>query len=180
MKRIMIIGQPGSGKSTLAQVLGKRTGLPVIHIDKIHWKPGWVERTAAEKTRLCREAEQKEHWIFEGGHSATWQSRVARADILVWLDRPVGLRLLRVLQRAVTGLGRTRPDMADDCPEKLSSLPEFIHYIWTTRNSHHAKIAGLTAAVPSKCRVVHIRSEEDVSLFVASLPVCEAGAVTSP
>lgn len=36
MQRVMIIGQPGSGKSTLAQALGRRTGLPVVHIDTIH------------------------------------------------------------------------------------------------------------------------------------------------
>lgn len=42
MQRVMIIGQPGSGKSTLAREMGKHTGLPVVHIDTIHWQPGWV------------------------------------------------------------------------------------------------------------------------------------------
>ena len=51
MQRIMIVGRPGSGKSSLAQAIGERTGLPVIHIDKIHWQPGWVERSKAEKTQ---------------------------------------------------------------------------------------------------------------------------------
>ena len=44
MKRVMIVGQPGAGKSTIARQIGQRTGLPVVHIDKIHWMPGWVER----------------------------------------------------------------------------------------------------------------------------------------
>ena len=50
MQRVMILGQPGSGKSTLAQKLGACTGLPVFHIDNIHWSPGWVERPSDEKT----------------------------------------------------------------------------------------------------------------------------------
>lgn len=37
MQRVMIVGQPGSGKSTLARKLGEHTGLPVVHIDTIHW-----------------------------------------------------------------------------------------------------------------------------------------------
>jgi len=108
VKRIMIVGQPGSGKSTLAQALGEKTGLPVIHIDKIHWQPGWVERSKAEKTRLCQEAERQERWIFEGGHSATWETRLARADMLVWIDRPVGLRLWRVLRRCMENAPRPK------------------------------------------------------------------------
>jgi adenylate kinase family enzyme len=167
VKRIMIVGQPGSGKSTLAAALGEITDLPVVHIDRIHWQFGWVERDKAEKTRLCREVEQQSRWIFEGGHSATWSSRVARADILVWLDRPVGLRLWRVLRRAIVGLGQTRPDMAEGCPERLRSLPEFIRYIWVTRNSASLKIASLAAAAPKKCRVVRLCSDKDVTLFLA-------------
>jgi dephospho-CoA kinase len=36
----MIVGQPGAGKSTLARALGVATGLPVVHMDMIHWQPG--------------------------------------------------------------------------------------------------------------------------------------------
>lgn len=57
MQRIMILGQPGAGKSWLARELGARTGLPVIHMDCIHWQPGWVERPLAEKLQLARAAE---------------------------------------------------------------------------------------------------------------------------
>ena len=169
MKRIMIVGQPGSGKSTLAQALGARTGLPVIHIDQIHWQPGWIERSKPEKTRLCREAEQQSHWIFEGGHSATWSSRAARADMLIVLHRPVSVRLWRVLRRAVTGLGRVRPDMADGCPERLSSLPEFIRYIWSTRNSAREKMDRLAALAPSRCEVILLHSDEEVDSFLANV-----------
>ncbi len=75
MKRVMIIGQPGSGKSTLARQLGAVTGLPVVHIDHIHWKSGWVERDRVEKAELCREVHAGEEWIFEGDqtdHETLW------------------------------------------------------------------------------------------------------------
>jgi adenylate kinase family enzyme len=166
LRRIMIVGQPGAGKSTLAARLGERTGLPVIHIDKIHWQAGWLERSKAEKTRLCLEAEQQDQWVFEGGHSATWPSRLARANMLVWLDLPVGQRLWRVVRRAIVGLGRTRPDMAEGCPERLRSLPEFIAYIWTTRRSAQQKLQRLAESAPDGCEVVRLQSDADSAAFL--------------
>lgn len=43
MERILIIGSPGAGKSTLSRELARRTGLPVHHLDRLYWNPGWVE-----------------------------------------------------------------------------------------------------------------------------------------
>ncbi|WP_343388145.1 hypothetical protein [Candidatus Amarobacter glycogenicus] len=43
MKRVLIIGSGGAGKSTLARHLGEISGLPVIHLDAEHWRPGWIE-----------------------------------------------------------------------------------------------------------------------------------------
>lgn len=166
LNRIMIIGQPGSGKSTLAWNLGKRTGLPVIHVDKLHWQSGWVERGDAERTRLCEEAASEEQWIIEGGHSATWPGRVARADMLVCLERPVTLRMWRVVRRVFRMRGRTRPDMAEGCPERLSAQPAFMSYIWRTRVSGLATMAKLEAIAPPTCEVVRLRSDNEVSAFL--------------
>lgn len=169
MKRVMIIGQPGSGKSTLARAVGERTGLPVFHIDKIHWREGWMERDKAEKTRLCLEVEAQELWVFEGGHSETWANRIARADTLVWLDRSLPLRLWRVVRRTVTGLGRTRPDMAAGCPERLDRLFGFASFIWKTRRTSRLRMAQLAAAAPPTCRVFRLSSDAEAGRFISDL-----------
>lgn len=40
IERVMIVGGPGAGKLWLARDLGRISGLPVFHMDQIHWKPG--------------------------------------------------------------------------------------------------------------------------------------------
>jgi adenylate kinase family enzyme len=159
MKRVMIVGGPGSGKSTLARLLGERTGLPVFHMDLIHWQDNWVERTKAEKIPLARAVEAREEWVFEGNMSATNSSRLARADTLIWLDLPVGLRLWRVTKRLFRYLGQARPDLPPGCRERLHPQTwAFYRLIWSTRHSARAKITALIQTASADKRIVHLTS----------------------
>lgn len=168
MKRVMIVGGPGSGKSTLARALGAQTGLPVFHMDLIHWQENWVQRPLDEKTRLAQEIEQKDRWIFEGGMSVTYGSRLQRADTLIWLDLPVGLRLWRVTKRLFQHLGRNRPDLPKGCTEGLHiETLRFYHFIWTSRHSSRDKIAALLETPRAGQSVVHLRSRADVAGWLA-------------
>jgi len=165
MQRVMIIGQPGSGKSTLARALGAVTGLPVVHIDQIHWQSGWIERANADKDRLCAEVHASPRWIFEGGRSVTWPDRLHRADTLIWLDLPLGLRLWRVLRRTLRHYGRTRPDLPAGCPERFSA--EFLLWIWRTRHSGRALAGRLYASAPADKALHHLTSPRQVAAFLA-------------
>ncbi len=42
MRRVLIIGSGGAGKSRLSVRLGEALGIPVLHLDALFWKPGWV------------------------------------------------------------------------------------------------------------------------------------------
>ena len=46
--KILIMGYSGSGKSTLAGYLGKKYGIPVLHLDHVFWLPGWKARPREE------------------------------------------------------------------------------------------------------------------------------------
>lgn len=169
MQRVMIIGQPGSGKSTFAQLLGMRTGLPVVHIDRIHWQDGWVERTRAEKTALCLEVHDREAWIFEGSHASTWPQRLERADTVIWLDFPLLRRTLRVVWRTLRHYGQSRPDMPEGCPERFSL--EFCLWIWSTRKSGREKIKTFLKPISSEKSVVVLRSLKDVQTYLDHVEV---------
>ena len=52
--KIAILGTSGSGKSTLAQTLGATYHAPVLHLDTVHFLPGWVERPLDEENAIVR------------------------------------------------------------------------------------------------------------------------------
>ena len=169
MQRVMINGGPGSGKSTLARALGASTGLPVYHMDQLHWKPGWVARPLPEKVPMAHKIEARDQWIFEGGMSATYENRASRAETLIWVDLPTSLRLWRVIKRLITNYGQTRPDSAPDCPETLHAETfAFWKWIWDTRHTHRARLLRLIKDHPH-LTVIHLTSRGAVGDFYAQI-----------
>lgn len=178
----MIVGGPGSGKSYLSRRLAEISGLPVYHMDHIHWLPGWVERDPREKDLLARGIHAREQWIFEGGHSRTYDHRAAHADLLIWLDLPVGLRLRRVLWRSLRHHGRTRPDLPEGCPENFGRQTiDFLRFIWRTRETSRLRITRVVEARDPRLRVAHLQSAEAVSAFLKHCrPVTPAPGLSLP
>ncbi|GAA6180468.1 ATPase AAA [Shimia sp. NS0008-38b] len=167
-RRIMIIGGPGSGKSTLARQLGDALDLPVKHMDRaVHWLPGWQERPKHDKAPIVARIIAEPAWVFEGGHSETYADRLARADILIWLDSPVITRLYRVICRTFRDHGKTRPDMQDGCQESLRELPEFILFILRTRKRSTAKMRALYES--AQIEKHHFTTFQDINRFTAAL-----------
>lgn len=166
MKRVMVIGQPGAGTSSLARALSARVGLPVVHLDHIHWQSGWVERPIEEKIPLIRAEEEKEAWIIEGGLSRTWDTRLARADTLVWVDAGLMRRLWRVLARSWRYRGRVRPDLPEGCPEQFGlGTVAFIWFILRTARRARARMAREFAAFEGE--KVRLASFAQVEAWVA-------------
>ncbi len=132
MKRVVVIGSGGSGKSTFSRLLGEATGLPVVHLDKLHWRPGWVGTPADEWREVVKGELMKPEWIMDGNFGGTREMRMQAADTIIMLDLPRWLCVWRILKRSVRHYGRTRPDMAEGCRERFD--PEFIAWVWNYRN----------------------------------------------
>lgn len=47
-RKVLIVGCGGAGKSTLSVEMGKRFGLPIVHLDKLWWLPNWQNRSEHE------------------------------------------------------------------------------------------------------------------------------------
>ncbi len=170
MNRIMIVGGAGSGKSTLAQQMGQRCGLPVYHLDQVFWMPNWMQRPEAEKLALTNEIELREAWVIEGGISATFPNRIARCDMLIWLDLPITVRLWRVMRRTLRYLGRARPDMPQGCVQMLdANTTSFLRFIWQDRHAGRQRVASAIDAYGKRTVVKHLRDTREVRAFLAGL-----------
>lgn len=153
MQRVMIIGPCGSGKSTLSFELAKRLGLPLIHMDKLNWQPGWIDSPDDVLLARVEEAVSGDRWLIEGNYGGTMAPRLARADTVIYLDYPLPLCFWRMLKRVWHYRGRVRPDMTEGCPERFDL--EFMWYLanWNRgpRQRTEAKLKGHEAKVIRLC-----------------------------
>ena len=127
-RRIALVGSGGAGKSTLATRLGAATGLPVVHLDRLYWSPGWVEPSPEDWAARVEALVAQPTWILDGNFGATAHLRIDAADLVVLVDTPRWRCLWRVLARRLRHRGTNRPDMADGCPERLDRT--FVHWVW--------------------------------------------------
>ena len=170
MKRVMIIGCSGSGKSSLALKLAQKTELPVIHMDQFYWQPDWVMRSDEAISKLVADAISRDAWIFDGNYSRNFNERAVRSDTIVFLDFPRWLCLFRVTKRAILNLGKSRSDMADDCPERLdTAFLEFLKFIYYYPSNGRLKALQLLEEAPESAAVFHLRTRLEVEQFLHSV-----------
>jgi adenylate kinase family enzyme len=165
MQRVAIVGPGGAGKSTLAVELARRTGLPVIHLDRLHWKPGWTETPRDEWAVVLDEALQGDRWIVDGNYGGTFGIRFERADTIIVLMPSKWVCVYRAVRRSVTNLGRSV--QADDCPERLS--PSFYKWIWRYPVESRPRLDEALALVPSTTTVVELRTDAAVASYLEGI-----------
>src|SRR5436190_13248287 len=100
MRRRLLIGAGGSGKSALATRIAAQTGLPLIHLDYLFWKPGWVETPRDEWRRIVQKLVQRDVWVMDGNYGGTLDLRLAACDTVLFLDLPAARVLLARAQTA--------------------------------------------------------------------------------
>jgi adenylate kinase family enzyme len=164
MKKIMLIGSSGAGKSTLARQLGAILDIEVIHLDTLFWHPGWIETPRPAWSALQQHLVERERWIIDGNYSGTMNLRLQAADTIILLDLPRRVCLWRVVKRRIMYAGRSRPDMAAGCPERLTR--QFLGWIWRYPYDRRPQILRTLAELADKKRVIRLRSSADVARFL--------------
>lgn len=165
MKRISVIGCSGGGKSTLARKLGEKLGLPVVHLDVVFWRPGWVESETEPMRERLLAATDGDAWVIDGN----FVSRVAdltlgRADTIVWVDQPRLVCLRRAVTRWWKERGSNRADMAEGCDEKFDL--HFYAYIWNWDRDTRPKVEAAIARLAPDIPLVRLRNDREIAAFL--------------
>jgi adenylate kinase family enzyme len=165
VERVVVLGCGGAGKSTVANALAARTGLPVVYLDRIFWRPGWKHVPREEARAVLDDAIAEERWILDGNWLSVGDARFERADTAIFLDIPRMTCLARVIRRALRDRRRRRPDLPDGCEEGFDWT--FLKWIWNFGRDDRPRIVETLGRFQGNA--VHLRSAAEVKHYVESI-----------
>ncbi|WP_074087960.1 DNA topology modulation protein [Paenibacillus sp. P32E] len=165
--RILVIGSGGSGKSTLSRKLGGILKLPVIHLDTYFWNANWVPKENAEWDQIVERFTYEDQWIIDGNYSRTMDSRIKRADLIVFLDMPRVLCMYRIFKRRIMYHKKARPDMNEECPEKIDW--DFVKWVWNYRTRSRKNTIKKLERIQEPQQVITLKTRKQVDEFIRSL-----------
>ena len=162
-----MVGNSGSGKSTLSRAISQRLAVPHIELDAIHHLPDWVPIEPDRFRETVADLTAGDCWVIDGNYRTVvvdgpvW----ARADTVVWLDRPrrVVMRRLawRTLRRAVR-----REELwngnREPCRNLWSWDPEqsILRWAWTQHGKYRERFGAATTD-PRRAHLTFVRLTDD-------------------
>lgn len=159
MRRIVILGCAGAGKSTLARRIGERIAAPVICLDAI-WRPGWGPPEVPAFRALLEDAHAGEAWVSDGNFAqATFDIRLPRADLIVWLERSRWVCAARAIRRVFKAGEAHRP----------KDISKVLRFIWGFNRRNRPLIEGLRLQHAPTTPVRRLRSDAEIEGFLAEL-----------
>lgn len=166
--KIAVLGYCGAGKSTLARTLGERYGVPVLHFDAVHHAPGWQVRDREEAHRMVREFMEHPGWIMDGNYTKfEYQRRLEEADQILLLLFPRLACFVRAWRRYIRFRGKSRPDMAEGCQEKMDL--EFMWWILWKGRTREKRAAFRQVAEQYPEKTVVLKRQKDIDRYLEGL-----------
>ena len=148
MQRVAVIGCPGSGKTTFCNTLGKALNRPVVHLDKLLWKPNWQMIPYAQRKQIHDELIAPDQWLIDGMWRSHLADRLQRATLVIFLDYKRSVCMRRATWRHLKNLRKQRPDIAQGCIEKHDK--DFSNYIRTFNKKVRPVILGQLSQTNAK------------------------------
>ena len=165
--KIAIIGHSGSGKSTLAAFLSEKYGLPLMHIDSIHFLPNWAERETEDELGIMRaflDENSENGCVIDGNYrKLEHERRMEEADLIIYLNFNRWICYFRCLRRSRKYKNKVRSSIAPGCEEKF----DFAFQKWILHDGRTKPKLKRYAALVERYRgkSVELRSRKDVERF---------------
>jgi adenylate kinase family enzyme len=167
-QRIQVRGISGSGKTTVSAEAARRLGAPHIELDALHWGPDWTEASPEELRARVAPLLETESWVVDGSYSAKLGTLVAeRVDLVVWLDPPLRVALVRLFHRTRRRI-RSREELWAGNREtwRGAALGKDSLFLWAIR-SHVRHRRNIPREVPAE-KLVRLRSDRDIRAWLQS------------
>jgi adenylate kinase family enzyme len=165
MRRVIVVGCQGSGKTRLSLALGRKLGLPVVHLDTLYWRPGWKASDTPSFRERVTKAVAGDGWIVDGSFSGlAFDLTLARAEKLIVIERSRFLCLWRVLWRSAFQRRGTRADLPDGCPEQFDF--DLLKQVWRYNLDRRPRIEEEHLKYGANLPVVRLRSDREIAAFV--------------
>lgn len=100
--RYNVLGASGSGKTTFGRALATRLGYKFVEMDRVFWRPNWVEASDEEFLPAIEAATAGEHWVLDGSYSRTIPIKWRQPVTVIWLDYPLWLVMYRIIIRSIS------------------------------------------------------------------------------
>lgn len=169
MRRVAIFGNAGGGKSTLSKQLSAITGLPLVALDLIKYKPGGGEAAYEEYKAAHDQILQQDRWIIDGfGSLDTVWERLSIADTLIYLDMPVPLHYWWVTKRFMKGFFVPPESWPENSPLLRGTLNSY-YTVWLCHKKLTPKYRDYVNKSQSTKRVHHLQSPRQVNEFCQAI-----------
>ncbi len=129
----------------------------MVCLDAI-WRREWGAAEVPAFRALMDQEHGGESWVSDGNFAqATFDIRLPRADLIVWLERP---RLL-CATRAVLRVFRSGE------AHRLGDVAKVLRFIWGFDRINRPRIEALIEQYGRHIPLVRLRTEADIERFVA-------------
>mgnify|MGYP001413433817 CR=1 FL=1 len=162
-----MVGGSGSGKSTLATHLAARLGVRAVHLDDLHFLPGWVERPDEEMLADLEPLLAGETFVVDGNYGRIRRRFMERVELAVWLDVPLPLAFARLLRRSARRLLLREPccnGNVEGWRQTFASRESILWWCLTTHRRRRRELEQELAGRPH----VRLRSPADVRAWLAA------------
>jgi adenylate kinase family enzyme len=142
----------------LARQLGERTGAPVICLDAI-WQPHWGEKDVPAFRTLIQKSHACDRWVSDGNFAlATFDIRLPRATLVVWLDRSklfcAWHAFTRIFKRGEA--------------HGIAKLPEVLAFIWRFDRVNRPRIEATRLSHAADVPICRLKNAHDIAAFLSA------------